>query len=135
AAIVSLPAPLPDETRHVFHAGVFQRMKNTAMLINVSRGELVNQDHLVQALRAGEIGFAGLDVFAREPLPVDSPLIGMENVVLTPHTAFYGADAGQNQIALAIDLVVAALTENRLPERYIANPAAVSKMAALTIIR
>jgi phosphoglycerate dehydrogenase-like enzyme len=62
-------------------------MKRTAVLINVGRGQIVNEDALIDALRRGTIAGAGLDVFEREPLPADSPLYEMENVIVTPHVA------------------------------------------------
>ncbi len=126
--VISIHAPLTAETRHIFNADVFKKMKKTAMIINIARGELINQEDLIEALRSNEIGFAGLDVFATEPLPVSSPLIGMENVVLTPHSAFYGVDAQQNQISLAIELVTGALVDKCIPKRYIANPDVVDKL-------
>lgn len=85
---ISIHAPLTEETRHRFDRDVFKRMRETAILINVGRGPIVDQAALRRALDAGEIGAAGLDVLNEEP-PVDSDLVGREDVVVTPHTAFY----------------------------------------------
>jgi D-3-phosphoglycerate dehydrogenase len=90
---VSIHAPLMPATRGLFNAEVFRRMKKGAMLINTARGPLVDEDALVAALDSGQLGGAALDVIAIEPLSKDSKLIGRDNVVLTPHTAFYSVEA------------------------------------------
>jgi phosphoglycerate dehydrogenase-like enzyme len=84
---VVLAVPLTESTRHLVGADELRAMKPTAFLVNVARGGVVNEPALIQALQQGWIGGAGLDVFAQEPLPADSPLWGMENVILTPHIA------------------------------------------------
>ena len=90
---VSIHAPLLPTTRGLFNAQVFQKMKKGACLINTARGPLVDEDALVSALDAGHLGAAALDVVALEPLSKESRLIGRDNVVLTPHTAFYSVEA------------------------------------------
>jgi phosphoglycerate dehydrogenase-like enzyme len=87
ADMVSICCPLTDETRGRFDASAFQAMKDSAFLINVTRGEVMVENDLVSALQSGTIRGAGLDVAPREPLPADSPLWEMPNVVMTPHTA------------------------------------------------
>ncbi len=82
-----LTAPETAETRGAFHAGALDRMKPTATLINISRGRLVEEDALVAALKSGRLRGAGLDVFAREPLPGNHPLWGLPNVLITPHVS------------------------------------------------
>lgn len=77
--------PLLDSTRGLINALAFQAMKSNAVLIDVSRGGVVDEPTLLAALREGRIKGAALDVFAREPLPPDHPLWDMENVILTPH--------------------------------------------------
>ncbi len=84
---VVLAVPLTETTRHLIGADELRAMKPLAFLINVSRGDVINGAALVQALQEGWIGGAGLDVFSQEPLPADSPLWEMENVILTPHIA------------------------------------------------
>jgi phosphoglycerate dehydrogenase-like enzyme len=79
--------PLTPATRGLIDARAFGLMKRSAVLINVGRGKVVHEDALIDALRRGTIAGAGLDVFEREPLPADSPLYEMENVVVTPHVA------------------------------------------------
>jgi D-2-hydroxyacid dehydrogenase (NADP+) len=85
--VVSICCPLTDETRNCFDHDAFARMKPEAFLINVTRGEVMDEQALVSALQTGQIRGAGLDVAPREPLPADSPLWSMPNVVMTPHTA------------------------------------------------
>lgn len=84
---VVITLPLTDETENLFGAEQFSQMKNSSVLINIGRGPIVKEEELVEALQSGEIAGAGLDVFATEPLPEDSPLWEMENVIVTPHTA------------------------------------------------
>jgi phosphoglycerate dehydrogenase-like enzyme len=87
ADFVSIHVPLTPDTHKMIGAECFAAMKPTAFLINVARGGIVDQPALVAALAEGQIGGAGLDVFAVEPLPVDDPLLAFEHVVLTPHVA------------------------------------------------
>ncbi|MDI6600974.1 MAG: D-2-hydroxyacid dehydrogenase [Thermoanaerobacteraceae bacterium] len=79
--------PLTDETQHLLGEEEFKAMKPTAYFINISRGSVVDEKALVKALKEGWIKGAGLDVFEEEPLPVDSPLWDMPNVIITPHVA------------------------------------------------
>jgi D-3-phosphoglycerate dehydrogenase / 2-oxoglutarate reductase len=90
---VSIHAPLMPATRGLFNAEVFGKMKRGALLINTARGPLIDEDALVAALDSGQLGGAALDVVAVEPLTKESRLIGRDNVILTPHTAFYSVEA------------------------------------------
>lgn len=87
ADFVSLHTPLTSETRRFIGARELALMKPSALLVNTARGGVVDQDALVEALRAGTIGGAALDVTDPEPLPLDHPLYGFDNVVITPHIA------------------------------------------------
>lgn len=78
-------APLTEKTERLIGAEAFAAMDDTAVFINVGRGDTVDTDALVTALRDGQIGGAGLDVFDEEPLPADHPLWSMDNVIITPH--------------------------------------------------
>ncbi len=82
-----LAAPVTEKTRHLVNAERLARMKPTAYLINIARGALIEEAALIDALRNRHIGGAGLDVFDHEPLPADSPLWDLDNVLITPHTA------------------------------------------------
>ena len=85
--VVVICAPLTLETEEMFNREAFRHMQSHALLINVSRGRIVNEEALVEALEQGLIGGAGLDTVPVEPLPDDHPLWQMENVVITPHIA------------------------------------------------
>ena len=85
--VISIHVPLTDKTRHLISDAEFSVMKPDAMLINASRGGVVNETALVKALQNNQIAGAGLDVFSKEPVSVDNPLLKLENVILTPHTA------------------------------------------------
>lgn len=84
---VVVAAPLTPETRHLVNAKTFAAMKREAVVINVGRGPVIDESSMIAALREGRIKGAGLDVVEREPLPPDSPLYEMENVLLSPHCA------------------------------------------------
>lgn len=93
ADIVSLHCPLNDETRFLVNAQRLDIMKQGSILINTARGGLVDEKALAQSLLNGHLAFAGLDVFATEPLPQDDPLRALTNVILTPHIAGVTYDA------------------------------------------
>ena len=93
ADFISVHAPLQPATRGLMNAKAFAKMKKGAYLINTARGPLVDEAALVAALDSGHLGGTALDVVTTEPLAKDSPLIGRDNVILTPHTAFYSVEA------------------------------------------
>ena len=93
ADFISVHAPLLPATRGLLNAAAFAKMKKGALILNTARGPLIDEQALIAALDSGHLGGAGLDVVATEPLPKDSPLIGRDNVILTPHTAFYSVEA------------------------------------------
>jgi D-2-hydroxyacid dehydrogenase (NADP+) len=84
---VCIAVPYTRETHHLFDADLLSHMKSTAYLYNISRGKIVDEQALIEALEAGRLRGAGLDVFETEPLGQDSPLWAMENVIITPHIA------------------------------------------------
>ncbi len=95
ARFVVLTTPLMESTRGLIGAEELAAMRDDAFLVNVSRGEIVDQDALVAALESGEIAGAALDVFATEPLSEDSPLWGMDEVIVTPHAAAQSNNYGE----------------------------------------
>ena len=84
---VVITLPLTERTRHLFNEEMFKAMKSTAFLVNVGRGGIINEVDLVRGLKKGWLAGAGLDVYETEPLPDDSPLWEMQNVIMTPHTS------------------------------------------------
>ncbi|MFW5940604.1 MAG: D-2-hydroxyacid dehydrogenase [Chloroflexota bacterium] len=82
---VVIALPLTERTRHLFDEEMFRAMKPSAFVINVGRGPIIKEEDLVRALKKGRIAGAGLDVFETEPLPEDSPLWKMDNVIISPH--------------------------------------------------
>ncbi len=87
ADVVVLTLPLTPDTHHIIGEAELRALKNTALLVNIGRGGLIDEPALVRALEEGRLAGAGLDVFETEPLPEDSPLWRMENVIITPHTS------------------------------------------------
>jgi phosphoglycerate dehydrogenase-like enzyme len=88
ADVLVVACPLTPETRHLLGRRQFERMRSEAILVNVARGEVLVEHELVEALRDGTIAAAALDVFTEEPLPSDSPLWDLDNVILTPHVSY-----------------------------------------------
>lgn len=93
ADLITLHAPLTDATRHLINAESLAAMKPGAVLVNTCRGGLVDEAALERALREGTLAGAALDVFATEPLAPSHPLCGLDNVLLTPHAAWYSPEA------------------------------------------
>ena len=120
ADVVSLHCPLTPETRHLIDAEALRRMKRTAVLVNTSRGAVVDEAALVDALRAGEIAGAALDVYEREP-EVHPGLLELDNVVLTPHLGSATDETRHAMGMLCVEALRAVLVDNRCPQNAI-NP-------------
>ena len=119
--IVSLHTPLMPETAGLIDKKTMRRMKPTALLINTSRGGIINEEDLYEALKNGDIAGAGLDVFEIEP-PSDSKLLELDNVVLTPHTAAFTHEA-MNNMNVEIVKQLIAWFQGKTPQ-YTVNPEA-----------
>lgn len=100
---VVITLPLTRETHHLINRDVLQAMKPNAYLINIGRGGLINEADLVHALKKGWIAGAGLDVFEQEPLPADSPLWRLENVILTPHVSGFTPHYDERAVDLFVE--------------------------------
>jgi D-3-phosphoglycerate dehydrogenase len=117
---VSVNAPLTADTHHLIGAEELALMKPTAVLINTARGALVDEEALVEALGSGWIAAAGLDVFEEEPLPADSALRGLDNAVLTPHSAGF-SEASVRRVRVEVGKAAADVLAGRWPKQ-VANP-------------
>ena len=103
ADIVSLHLPLVPETEQLIDHAALQRMKPGAVLVNTARGGLVDEAALVEALSAGHLRAAGLDVFAAEPVAADNPLLRLDNVVLMPHVAWLTPETLDRSLDIAVE--------------------------------
>lgn len=101
--IVSLHLPLTSATRHLIDKNALALMKPDAVLVNTARGPIVDEEALAAALREGRLAAAGLDVFSTEPVEPDNPLLGLHNVVLTPHVTWYTVDTMRRYLEVAVD--------------------------------
>jgi len=119
ADFLTLHVPLTEQTRHMIRREHLQRMKPTARVLNVARGGVIHEQDLAEAIQAGEIAGAALDVFDSEPLPADSPLYSSPHIIVTPHL---GASTIEAQEKVAEDVALQVLDVlNDLPARYAVN--------------
>jgi glyoxylate reductase len=118
ADVVSLHLPLTEESRRLIDAAALSRMKPTAVLVNTSRGPIVDESALVDALREGRIAGAGLDVFEREPT-VHPGLLELENVVLVPHLGSATRETREAMGMLCVAALRAVLLEDRIPPNVV----------------
>lgn len=112
---VSMHVPLQEETRHLVNAEFLAKMKPNAVLVNTSRGGLLDQTALYNALKGGRIFAAALDVTDPEPLPMDSPLLELENCIIVPHLGSASKKTRDKMSLLAAQNLVAGLEDERLP--------------------
>jgi glyoxylate reductase len=117
---VTLHTPLTEETRHLIGAAQLRAMKRTAVLVNTARGPIVDEEALAEALREGRIFGAALDVFAEEPIRPDSPLLGLENVVLLPHIGSASVATRRRMATMAAENLIAGLKGQR--PAHLVNP-------------
>jgi phosphoglycerate dehydrogenase-like enzyme len=122
---VSVHAPLTDQTRGMFGPEHFRKMKNTAFFVNTARGKIVNEPALMDALRERRIAGAALDVQANEPILPDSPLLELDNVIVSPHIASYTREA-QTYCDRVVQEDVIRFVRGE-PMRFLANPEVLKK--------
>ncbi len=118
--ILSIHSPLTDTTRHLIDRRVIQAMKPGAILINASRGPVVEEEALIEALESGHLGGAGLDVYEQEPPALDNPLFEMDNVALTPHLASFTDEGRERMGLMAVENTLRVL--NGEEPNFLANP-------------
>lgn len=124
---VSLHAALGKSSRNIIDAQTIAQMRRGAILVNTARGGLIDEAALIDAVRAGHLGGAGLDVTASEPLPVDHPLLGVDGIVLTAHSAAFSTTSASELRRRAV-AAVADLLAGRTPESVV-NPEVLSSSA------
>lgn len=122
---ISIHTPLNDETRGLIDAKAFGRMKSGAVLVNTARGPVVDPQALYDALKEQRIFAAALDVTDPEPLPIDSPLLELDNLVVVPHIASASRSTRQKMSVMAAENLIAGLSGERLPNCV--NPEVYSK--------
>jgi phosphoglycerate dehydrogenase-like enzyme len=132
ADVVSVHVPLSDATHGMFDEGRFAAMKRGAIFVNTARGGLVDQESLLAALDAGHLVGAGLDVTTPEPLPPDHPLLGRDDVIVTPHIASATADGKVRILEAAFEQAMTVLRGER-PANLV-NPEVWSRVAAATAV-
>lgn len=125
ADFVSVHVPLSDATRHLLGRDQFAMMKRSAVFVNTSRGPVVDQQALAEALASGEIYAAGIDVFEREPVPADDPLLKLANVIVAPHIASASIPTRIRMATLAAENLVAVLQGQTPPN--LVNPEVVAR--------
>jgi glyoxylate reductase len=113
--ILTIHVPLLPTTRHILSEKEFKLMKSTAILVNTSRGAVIDEKAMVKALKQGEIMGAALDVFEKEPIPFNNPLLELDNVITTPHIASATHGTRRKMALTAINNVLAFLKNERPP--------------------
>ncbi len=132
--ILSIHVHLNAETYHRFDDAAFRQMKPSAVVINIARGGVICEPDLIRALQEGEIRGAGLDVYETEPLPADSPLIEMDNVVLSCHSAFLGVHSRQLLNRQLLEQMAQIIGTNSISHVPVANKGVVSKIPSFQIV-
>lgn len=117
--IVSIHVPLLESTKHMFNKDVFTKMKDTAILVNMGRGPVIEETDLIWALENKQIAGVGLDVTDPEPILVDNLILKMDNVIITPHAAYYSEDS-QMELQAKAAFSVAQVLSGYYP-KYLAN--------------
>ena len=112
---ISLHCPLTPETKNLFNKDAFKKMKNSAYIINTSRGPVINEPDLAEALKAGEIAGAGLDVLIKDEVDLSNPLLKMDNVILTPHAGWYSEESMIRRRTQTVDSVIDVLLGGEPP--------------------
>jgi glyoxylate reductase len=115
ADFISLHTPLSKETRNLIDTKEFALMRRSAVLVNTARGEIVNPDALYLALSNQQIAAAALDVTCIEPIPIDSPLLNLDNIIITPHIGSASLKTRTKMAQMAVENLVAGLIGNKLP--------------------
>jgi D-3-phosphoglycerate dehydrogenase len=117
--ILSLHCPLTEKTKAMISTREFGLMKQGAVVINTARGPIIDEVALIQALKSGHLGGAGLDTFEVEPIQSNNPLLAMGNVVLTPHVAGVTRNAAMKVATLTAQNIIDTLAHKKLPAGHL----------------
>ncbi len=120
ADVISVHVPYSKETHHLVNSRLLALMKPTSVIVNTSRGNIVDEDDLYDVLATNKIAGAGLDVFAKEPLPLNSPLLKLDNIVVTPHVSSQTVESLWRVYKMAIDIAADFFSGKDSP--HILNP-------------
>jgi D-3-phosphoglycerate dehydrogenase len=127
-------APLTKETHHIFNSEAFSRMKDGAILVNISRGGIVDTTALTNALKSGKLAKAALDVFEKEPLDPNEEFLKHDFVTVTPHSAYYGKESLDNADYLIGHIPARFFMNKKLYTKNLANPAVMDKLTGYTLL-
>lgn len=119
---ISVHLPYCPETHHVIDGDMLAKMKEDAVIVCTARGNIIDEDALYEVLRDGRIGGAGLDVYAQEPLPGTSPLMGLDNIILTPHVSSQTGESLWYTYRKAIDIMADFYDGKELDKSDLLNP-------------
>lgn len=109
---ISIHCPLTPETKGMFDSKAFKKMNNTAYIVNTARGPIINEEDLIKALQDGEIAGAGLDVLTKDEVDLNNPLLKMDNVIITPHAAWYSEESIVRRRTQTVESVILVLQGN-----------------------
>ena len=118
---ISFHVPLNESTRYMVNSKSIAKMKDQVIIINISRGAVIDETAMVEALKNGKVAAAGLDVFEKEPLPPDHPFLSLPNVVLTDHSAYYSAES-VSELKTRTALNAREVLEGNAPKTPVNNP-------------
>jgi D-3-phosphoglycerate dehydrogenase len=121
ADLISLHLPLVEETRHLLNREAFARMRRRPLIVNTARGAVIDEEALVEALGSGQVGGFAADVLSEEPPPPDHPLLRMEKVLITPHSASLTTTTFNEMCVVTAKNTVALLQGEPIDPRFIAN--------------
>jgi D-3-phosphoglycerate dehydrogenase len=127
-------APLTPETHRIFNDNAFSKMKTGAILVNVSRGGIVDTKAMTKALKSGKLAKAALDVFEKEPLDPDEEFLENDFVTVTPHSAYYGREALATADYLIGHITARFFINKRLYRRNLANPQVMNKLSGYSLL-
>jgi|Deesub1362A_J573_1020465.scaffolds.fasta_scaffold00012_13 phosphoglycerate dehydrogenase-like enzyme len=126
--IIIVSLALTPETEHFLDKDRINMVKDGAVIVNISRGRIIDEEALIKALESGKLGGVALDVFEKEPLPPGSLLMKFDNVVLTPHIAGFTEEAKIGTARLVYKLLKQFFVDNKIPRDYVVNPEVLGKI-------